>query len=136
MGKQGSYAPGILRPAPEGFLDEGTIGEISGQGVDARRRQLLKSSFLGALATTLATAVRADGDPDILEIPPWSRQLGNAVAHEPYGLPSSHEKNIIRRQSPGLTRQRNPAFRFRRCRECSESLPPAASISSATTRAG
>ena len=68
MGKQGSYAPGILRPAPEGFLDEGTIGEISGQGVDARRRQLLKSSFLGALATTLATAVRADGDPDILSV--------------------------------------------------------------------
>ena len=46
MSKKGSDAPGILRPAPEGFLDEGTIGEISGQGIDARRRTLLKSSFM------------------------------------------------------------------------------------------
>ena len=67
MSKKGSDAPGILRPAPEGFLDEGTIGEISGQGIDARRRTLLKSSFLGALATTLAPSVLADGDSDIYD---------------------------------------------------------------------
>jgi sulfane dehydrogenase subunit SoxC len=112
MSKQGLDAPGLLRPAPEGFLDEQTIGAISEQGIDARRRKLLKSSFLGALAATLAPAVLADGDPDILELPSWSRQLGKAVAHNPYGLPSPYEKNIIRRQSPGLTQTTQSSVSF------------------------
>ncbi len=40
--------------------------------------------------------------PGALEVPPWSKVLGQPVNTD-YGLPSSHEKNIVRRQSPGLT---------------------------------
>lgn len=112
MSKQDLHAPGILQPAPEGFLDEDIVGAISRQGIDPQRRKLLKSSFLGALATTLAPSVLADGDPDILELPSWSRQLGKAVAHNPYGQPSPYEQSIIRRQSPGLTQTTQSSVSF------------------------
>ena len=44
------------------------------------------------------------GDPDILELPEHSKGLGQPVAARGYGLPSQFEKNLQRRESPGLTR--------------------------------
>jgi len=44
------------------------------------------------------------GDPAILNLPEHSRSLGQPVAARGYGLPSQHEKNLQRRESPGLTR--------------------------------
>jgi sulfane dehydrogenase subunit SoxC len=46
----------------------------------------------------------AAGDPNILELPEHTKGLGQPVAAIPYGLPSKHEKNLQRRESPGLTR--------------------------------
>jgi sulfane dehydrogenase subunit SoxC len=45
-----------------------------------------------------------DGDEAILKLPEHSKKLGLAVASNPYGLPSQWEKNLQRRESPGLTR--------------------------------
>jgi sulfane dehydrogenase subunit SoxC len=39
-----------------------------------------------------------------LKLPEHSKKLGLAVASNPYGLPSQWEKNLQRRESPGLTR--------------------------------
>jgi sulfane dehydrogenase subunit SoxC len=75
----------------------------------ADRRGFLKRTLTlagGALgAASLARPVRAQsGDPAILNLPAHSTGLGQPVAARGYGLPSEYEKNLQRRESPGLTR--------------------------------
>lgn len=92
---------GRVRPAPEGFLSTEQI-----QAVKEGRRDFLRKAFLTASAAMAAPALAraADGDPAILEPQPWATSLGKGVATNPYGLPSPYERNLMRRQSPGLTR--------------------------------
>jgi sulfane dehydrogenase subunit SoxC len=91
---------GHLLPAPEGFLDARQIAEVQ-----AGRRGFLRDAFLAAAGLAAANvAGAADGDPAILELPAHSKGLGQPVAARPYGMPSEHERNLQRRQSPGLTR--------------------------------
>ena len=103
---------GRLKKAPESFLSQEFISNISTQGLDGTRRGFLKNSFMAATAaltagSSLAAAAQggkgAQGDPMILEPRPWSKTLGHPVASRPYGLPSKYEANLQRRQSPGLT---------------------------------
>ena len=68
------------------------------------RRGFLKKSVALAGGAALAGAARAQGDPAILNLPAHSRGLGQPVAARGYGLPSGYEKNLERRESPGLTR--------------------------------
>ncbi len=105
----------VLRPAhivraPEHFLSAGQIEDVR-----AGRRDFLAQAFAAAVAlAATSTSARAAGagasadptagDPAILELPPWSTTLGQPVAARPYGQPSIHEKNLVRRESPGLTR--------------------------------
>lgn len=105
-----SEREGRLRPAPESFLSEELISEISHCGVDKGRRDLLRGSFAAALAGASGLAL-AD-DPNIVNIPEWSRSLGKPVATNPYGQPSPFESNIIRRQSPGLTQTDQASVAF------------------------
>ena len=112
MSADREHSTGAIQPAPEGFLDTGAIEEISHNGIDDRRRALLKASFLGALAGSVVPSAVAAGDPDILQLPPWSTSLGNPVAQNPYGQPSQYEKNIVRRQSPGLTQTTQASVSF------------------------
>jgi sulfane dehydrogenase subunit SoxC len=97
------HAPGRLVPAPEDFLDAGQIA-----AVQAGRRDFLRGAFLAAAASIAPAAAAAQsggqGDPAILELPEHSRALGQPVAARGYGLPSQFEKNLQRRESPGLTR--------------------------------
>src|SRR5690606_41894213 len=44
------------------------------------------------------------GDEAILRLPEHSKSLGLPVAANPYGVPSKYERNLQRRESPGLTR--------------------------------
>ncbi|HEX5130659.1 MAG TPA: molybdopterin-dependent oxidoreductase, partial [Usitatibacter sp.] len=44
------------------------------------------------------------GDPAILNLPEHSKALGQPVVARAYGGPSKYEKNLQRRESPGLTR--------------------------------
>ncbi len=108
--------PGHLQKAPENFLDQGLIQEISSQGWNEHRRQFLRKSFAATLGTAAAglavpgrvaaqvAQVGVDGDPAILHLPEHSKTLGLPVASAPYGQPSQYEKNLQRRESPGLTR--------------------------------
>ncbi|WP_265921933.1 sulfite dehydrogenase [Cupriavidus nantongensis] len=107
--------PGRIVPAPEHFVSASLQQDIGRHGLDAPRRDFLRKSFLGA-AAGIATAAagrqalaadgadRANGDPAILQPQPWATSLGQPVAARPYGQPSVHEKSLIRRESPGLTR--------------------------------
>ena len=89
----------ILR-APESFLDPGQIAEVQ-----AGRRDFLRAALVAAAGGAALGARAADaGDPAILELPEHSRALGQPVATRGYGTPSQHEKNLQRRESPGLTR--------------------------------
>ncbi|WP_394780165.1 sulfite dehydrogenase [Undibacterium sp.] len=107
-------SPGRLQKAPENFLDQQLIQEITSQGLNEQRRLFLRKSFAATLGTVGATAalkagtVRAEdvfeGDPAILNLPEHSKTLGLPVATNPYGQPSKYEKNLLRRESPGLTR--------------------------------
>ncbi|HSW83105.1 MAG TPA: sulfite dehydrogenase, partial [Usitatibacter sp.] len=86
--------------APENFLDAAQIAEVQ-----AGRRDFLRGAFVAAAALGTGRAVAAEaGDPAILSLPEHSRSLGQPVAARGYGSPSQHEKNLQRRESPGLTR--------------------------------
>jgi sulfane dehydrogenase subunit SoxC len=74
---------------------------------EAPRRVFLRNALAlagGAAAASSTRSARAQGDPAILELPAHSTGLGQPVAARGYGLPSQHEKNLQRRESPGLTR--------------------------------
>jgi sulfane dehydrogenase subunit SoxC len=95
---------GRLRRAPESFLSAEQIAEVQ-----AGRRGFLRKALVAASATLSVPAFAQgagtpQGDPAILELPAHSRTLGLPVAERGYGLPSQYEKNLARRESPGLTR--------------------------------
>ena len=89
----------FIQRAPENFLSRGQI-----QAVRAGRRNFLASAVTAAAGAMLAEQAIAQGDPDILNLPNHSKALGQPVAARGYGLPSEWEKNLQRRESPGLTR--------------------------------
>ena len=93
---------GRLTPAPEGFLTPDAITAVS-----KGRRELLRAAFaaatVGAIGAAGGAAAQTKGDDAILEPAPWSTTLGHPVASTPYGAPSKYERNLARRQSPGLT---------------------------------
>lgn len=93
--------PGRLQRAPENFLSDQEV-----KAVAAGRRDFLRKSFLAAGAAIAAPVVAraAEGDPAILNLPSWSTTLGLPVAMNPYGQPSKYESQLLRRESPGLTR--------------------------------
>ena len=104
--------PGRLLRAPENFIDTELRNDIMSNGIDAERRNFLRKSFVTAstlLATGTAFAANAkadesDGDPNILIPTFYATKRGKPVAANPYGQPSKFETNLLRRESPGLTR--------------------------------
>ncbi len=99
-----------LVKAPEHFISQELIAEINANGLDETRRGFLRKGFfsaLGGAAAGLAAPMAfaaGEGDPAILEKQEWQTTLGKNVATMPYGVPSIYEANLIRRESPGLTR--------------------------------
>ena len=89
----------FIQHAPESFLSSEQIRDVQ-----AGRRSFLAGAFAAAAASMSAHAQPAAGDPNILNLPAHSKGLGQPVASRPYGLPSEFEKNLQRRESPGLTR--------------------------------
>jgi sulfane dehydrogenase subunit SoxC len=84
---------GRIEPAPEHLTAE--------QRTASRRRFLGGALALGSAA--VGQRAFAD-DPAILKLPAHSTSLGKPVAANPYGMPSQFERNLLRRESPGLTR--------------------------------
>jgi len=94
---------GRIVKAPENFLGEGELEEAR----KARRGFMGKALAMGAgvASAALAAGARAaDGEDAILTLPEHSKTLGQPVAALGYGMPSKWEKNVQRRDSPGLTR--------------------------------
>ena len=89
----------FIQRAPESFLSSEQIRDVQDG-----RRSFLAGAFAAAAASMSAQAQPAAGDPNILNLPAHSKGLGQPVASRPYGLPSEFEKNLQRRESPGLTR--------------------------------
>jgi sulfane dehydrogenase subunit SoxC len=97
----------FIQRAPENFLSGEQINDVK-----AGRRGFLAGALAAAAAGMSAHAQTnaqtagpaAAGDPNILTLPAHTKGLGQPVAARPYGLPSAFEKNLQRRESPGLTR--------------------------------
>ncbi|MGO4329675.1 sulfite dehydrogenase [Cupriavidus sp. 2TAF22] len=105
--------PGRIVRAPEHFVSASLRQDVAQHGwgePGSARRDFLRTSFLGAAAALAAgvggkaRAAGSAGDDAILTPQPWATSLGQPVAAHPYGQPSAYEKNLVRRESPGLTR--------------------------------
>ncbi|WP_454723606.1 MULTISPECIES: sulfite dehydrogenase [Cupriavidus] len=111
--------PGRIVRAPEHFVSASLQQDVARRGwgeAGSARRDFLRRSFLGAAAALAAGSGLAargadrkgdesdEGDDAILARQPWATTLGQPVAAHPYGQPSAYEKNLVRRESPGLTR--------------------------------
>ena len=98
---------GHIRRAPENFVSRNDIAFVN-RASETDRRSFFKKAFaaaaVGAIASAPGLAGAAKGDPAILNLPAHSKGLGQPVATMPYGMPSQYEKNLQRRESPGLTR--------------------------------
>ncbi len=93
---------GQIRAAPENFLAAHEINQVTTGRRDFLRQAFLAASAGVALATQASEQIK--DDTNILELPPHSKGLGQPVAAQPYGQPSQYERNLQRRESPGLTR--------------------------------
>ena len=116
---QEQWNAGKLQKAPENFLTQEEIRASLGSA-PAGRRGFLQTAFATAVAGAAVAAApaamaqgAAKGDPNILELPPHSRGLGQPVASDDgYGAPSKYEANVQRRQSPGLTQTTQSSVSF------------------------
>ncbi len=90
--------------APENYLDQALIRDISVEGINDQRRGFIKKSFLAAVGAVTADRAFSAPDPAIVNLPEHSTTLGKPVASRPYGAPSIYETSLQRRESPGLTR--------------------------------
>lgn len=99
----------FIRRAPENFLSREQIADVQ-RGRRGFLAAALASAAGAAAAQTPAPA--GAGDPAILNLPGHSKSLGQAVAARGYGLPSTWERNLQRRESPGLTRVSQASVSF------------------------
>lgn len=107
---------GRVVKAPENFVDAEGVRKVFAQAKDGRR-DFLRGAFAAAAAGVAAVGAgraRATpaGDPNILELPEHSKGLGQPVVTDGYGLPSKYERNVQRRQSPGLTQTAQASVSF------------------------
>lgn len=108
--------PGRLVKAPENFIAPADVPKVFAQAREGRR-DFLRNAFAAAAAGVAAVgttraAAQAGGDPNILELPEHSKGLGQAVVTDGYGKPSKYERNVQRRQSPGLTQTTQASVSF------------------------
>jgi len=94
---------GRLQRAPENFLGAGHVSEVTAGRRDFLRRAVTAAGA-AALAGSGAARAQAAGEDVILKPQPYATSLGQPVAANGYGMPSRYEKNLMRRESPGLTR--------------------------------
>jgi len=107
--------PGRLLRAPENFIDPAGVRRVVAEAKEGRR-DFIRSAFAAAAAVASAGAARAaapaDGDPAILNLPEHTKGLGQPVVTDGYGQPSKYERNVQRRQSPGLTQTSQASVSF------------------------
>ncbi len=117
--KQEDIPFGRVQKAPENFISQNDVKTVFEQARRGRR-DFIRNAFAAAIAGTATTGVLAQsnpvatggGDPNILNLPEHSTGLGQGVATEGYGKPSTYEANLQRRQSPGLTQTTQSSVSF------------------------
>jgi sulfane dehydrogenase subunit SoxC len=112
---------GRLLKAPESFLDAEGVRTVFAQAKQGRR-EFIRNAFAGAVASSAAAGGLAQaqsnpvgpqgGDANILQLPEHTTGLGQGVATNGYGAPSKFERNVQRRQSPGLTQTTQSSVSF------------------------
>ncbi|RYF13989.1 MAG: sulfite dehydrogenase [Comamonadaceae bacterium] len=106
---------GRLQKAPENFIDPAGVRKVFAEAKEGRR-DFLRGAFAAAAGVAAAGVARAaaptDGDPAILNLPEHSKGLGQPVVTDGYGKPSKFERNVQRRQSPGLTQTTQASVSF------------------------
>ena len=77
------------------------------------RRKFLAAGLAAGGSVAAAPLVRAaSGDPAILEVQPWARELGDGVDATGYGLPSPFEAHVQRRNVAWLTADTTSSINF------------------------
>jgi len=102
--------PGRIVPAPEHHLE---LPPSAARRGFLRRAAALSGGALAAGAAGSAVAQGADLAKNLPpNVPDYSKSLGAPVLASPYGVPSKYEKNVQRRESPGLTRTPHSSVAF------------------------
>jgi sulfane dehydrogenase subunit SoxC len=117
-----SAQPGRLIKAPENFISPEGVRTVFREAKEGRRdfiRQAFATAMAGAGTVAVGTAAAASnpvppegGDPNILNLPEHTTGLGQGVVTDGYGSPSKYERNVQRRQSPGLTQTTQASVSF------------------------
>jgi len=76
----------------------------------ARRGFLAAGAGIAAAAAGARAAAETKGAPP--NLPDWTKQLGPGVGDKPYGVPSPHEKHIVRRTVDWLTASKESSVSF------------------------
>ncbi|MGZ9075747.1 MAG: sulfite dehydrogenase [Burkholderiaceae bacterium] len=95
---------------PVGRVIAAAENHIAANELRLRRREFIQGGLsAGALMANSGAAAQST---DATLIPPWTRSLGAPVVTTGYGMPSKHEVNVQRRQSPGLAPQPQASVSF------------------------
>jgi len=90
---------GRILPAPVDHVSEEEYQEAMRV---SRRKFLAGAGAAGAGLVATGVAEAQGFEPPA--VPAWTKSLGQPVVASPYGMPSEFERNVQRRESPGLTR--------------------------------
>jgi sulfane dehydrogenase subunit SoxC len=102
--------PGRIVAAPEHHLE---LPPSAARRGFLRRAAALSGGALAAGAAGSAAAQSADLSKNLPpNVPDYAKSLGAPVLASPYGVPSKYEKNVHRRESPGLTRTPHSSVAF------------------------
>ena len=92
---------GHLQLAPESFLSTDLIDEIQREGIDSTRRPLMRGAIAAAAAAVAMPSVTAADDPDIVNLPSWTRSLGKPVVANPTGSLPPSKPTLSDDKAPG-----------------------------------
>ena len=99
-----------MSPVGIGRVVAAPENHLPAQQLRSRRRDFIQSGFSAGALLASAGAVAQTNNATL--VPPWTRSLGARVVTTGYGMPSKHEANVQRRQSPGLTPQPQASVSF------------------------
>jgi len=81
-------------------------------GRRASRRDFLKAGIGLGGAVAAGKAFASEADPAITEVQDWNRYLGAGTDAAPYGMPSQHEAEVVRRNVRWLTASTESSVNF------------------------
>ena len=81
-------------------------------GRRASRRDFLKAGIGLGGAVAAGNAFASEADPAITEVQDWNRYLGAGTDATPYGVPSEHEAEVVRRNVRWLTASTESSVNF------------------------